>query len=142
MVNVFKLISKVSHKPFMQISKRYHWYKIAQNEDELDFGVNNLLQLEVGEKSICIARQKDELTACSGKCPHASGLLADGYIDPLGNIVCPVHRYRFSLQNGRNVSGEGYHLKTYPVEIREDGVYVGIGEGGLLSKLFHSTDEQ
>ena len=124
----------------MHNSKRYHFHKIAQSIDELDFGVNNLLQVEVASKMICIARVKDELLACSAQCPHASGTLSDGYLDALGNIVCPVHRYKFSLHNGRNVSGEGYHLKTFPVEIREDGVYVGMEEGGLLSRLFHDID--
>ncbi len=30
------------------------------------------------------------------------------------------------MQNGRNVSGEGYYLKHWPVEAREDGIYVGM----------------
>ena len=50
--------------------------------------------------------------------------MAQGYVDGLGNIVCPLHRYRFELNRGRNVSGEGYYLKVYQVEEREDGVYV------------------
>jgi 3-phenylpropionate/trans-cinnamate dioxygenase ferredoxin subunit len=52
--------------------------------------------------------------------------MADGYIDALGNIVCPVHRYKFNLQNGRNTSGEGYYLKRWAAEEREDGVYVNL----------------
>jgi 3-phenylpropionate/trans-cinnamate dioxygenase ferredoxin subunit len=60
------------------------------------------------------------------------GNAREGYIDALGNVVCPLHRYKFDLKNGRNISGEGYYLKNWPVEIREDGVYVGIEE----SKLF------
>jgi hypothetical protein len=30
------------------------------------------------------------------------------------------------MENGRNTSGEGYYLKTYPIEIREDGIYIGL----------------
>ena len=78
---------------------------------------------------------KEELYACAAKCPHAGGTLAEGYTDVLGNIVCPVHRYKFSLQNGRNSSGEGYYLKTWPVEKREDGIYIGIEQQGLFSWL-------
>ena len=121
--------------------RRYHFHKIAQSPDELNFGVNNLLQIEVAGKTLCIANRNGQLMVCSAKCPHASGTLSDGFIDALGNIVCPVHRYKFSLENGRNVSGEGYHLKTYPVQVREDGVYVGIEEGGLLSRILHRADE-
>ena len=47
-------------------------------------------------------------------------------MDALGNIVCPLHRYKFSIKNGRNTSGEGYFLKTFAIEVREDGIFVGI----------------
>jgi 3-phenylpropionate/trans-cinnamate dioxygenase ferredoxin subunit len=30
------------------------------------------------------------------------------------------------MKNGRNVTGEGYYLKYWPVEAREDGIYVEI----------------
>ena len=50
----------------------------------------------------------------------------------IGNIVCPLHRYKFSLTNGRNTSGEGFYMKTFPVEMREEGLYVGLETGGLL----------
>ena len=106
--------------------KKITFHKIAHSIEELDFGVNNLLQIEVDGKQVCLAKVNDTVLACAAKCPHASGILADGFIDPLGNIVCPLHRYKYDLKNGRNVSGEGYFLKTYPVEIREDGIYVGM----------------
>ncbi|MEP6845364.1 MAG: Rieske 2Fe-2S domain-containing protein, partial [Panacibacter sp.] len=70
--------------------------------------------------------------ACGYTCPHAGGILADGHIDTMGNIVCPLHHYRFNMQNGRNTSGEGFFVKTYPVEIREDGVYVGMEEKKII----------
>jgi 3-phenylpropionate/trans-cinnamate dioxygenase ferredoxin subunit len=37
------------------------------------------------------------------------------------------------LQNGRNTSGEGYYLKTYPVQSTVNGVFVGIEETGFFS---------
>ena len=60
-----------------------------------------------------------------------------------GNLN-PVHSYtaagnytvKYSLQNGRNTSGEGYYLKHWPVEMRDDGVYVGIeASGGIFGWL-------
>ena len=115
--------------------KKITWHKIANSLAEIDFSANNLIGIDLLGMHFCLAKTGPELKACASKCPHASGSLIEGYIDPAGNIVCPVHGYKFSLDNGRNVSGEGYHLKTYPVEIREDGVYLGIHEGGLLKWL-------
>ena len=54
--------------------------------------------------------------------------LCDGWLDAQGRIVCPLHKYRFDPANGRNTSGEGYKLKTYPVEIREEYIYIGFTE--------------
>ena len=115
-------------------SKKYKWHKIAKEESELRFESNNLLQIIVAGKTICIAKTNDNsLYACANKCPHASGIIADGFIDALNNVVCPVHRYKYNLQNGRNVSGEGYFLKTYPLSQREDGIYIGLEEKSFLN---------
>jgi len=102
------------------------WHKVAESEEAIFFSENHIAVAEVNGRKICIGRHRDTLYAFAYKCPHASGIMADGYIDALGNIVCPVHRYKFNLQNGRNTSGEGYYLKRWPVEVRADGVYVSL----------------
>jgi 3-phenylpropionate/trans-cinnamate dioxygenase ferredoxin subunit len=100
------------------------WQKIAESEGEIAFSEGDIAVIEINNKKICIGKHRNVLYAFAYKCPHASGIMADGYIDALGNVVCPVHRYKFNLQNGRNTSGEGYYLKRWPVEVREDGVWV------------------
>ena len=115
--------------------KKYTWYKIANSVDELQFNENGLLETEVDGKKICVAKNKNLLYACTHKCPHAGGFMEEGYIDAVGNIVCSIHRYKFSLQNGRNTSGEGYYLKVYPVEMREEGIFVGIENSSLFGWL-------
>ena len=41
------------------------------------------------------------------------------------------------MKNGRDINGEGYTLKTYPVELKPDGIYFGLEEsGGFFSKWF------
>ncbi len=116
--------------------KSYSWHKIADHINELDFADNNIAVVELKGKNICIGKYNDSVFAFAYKCPHAGGILADGHIDALGNVVCPLHRYKYDMKNGRNVSGEGYYLKNWPVELREDGVYVGLEEAsGLFSWL-------
>jgi 3-phenylpropionate/trans-cinnamate dioxygenase ferredoxin subunit len=108
------------------------WKKIAESRAELFQGENNLAEIEVDGKLVCVVMHEEKLKACAAKCPHAGGKMASGYIDALGNIVCPLHRYKFSLENGRNVTGEGYFLKIYKVEEREEGVFIGIEEKKAL----------
>jgi 3-phenylpropionate/trans-cinnamate dioxygenase ferredoxin subunit len=119
----------------MNTNKKYTWHKIADSVAEIQFSAAGLAVVEVTNKTICVALHNNQLFACTHKCPHAGGIMADGYIDALGNIVCPLHRYKFSLQNGRNTSGEGYFLKTFPVEIRNDGVFAGFPENNLFGWL-------
>ncbi|GAC1427421.1 MAG: hypothetical protein NVSMB7_04300 [Chitinophagaceae bacterium] len=104
----------------------HNWQKIAATENELDFAPNHIAIAEINNKKVCIGRYNNNLYAFSYQCPHASGIMAKGNIDVAGNIVCPMHCYKFSLQNGRNTSGEGYYLQHWPVEKREDGIYVGL----------------
>jgi nitrite reductase/ring-hydroxylating ferredoxin subunit len=107
-------------------------HKIALSIDDLLFLPNGIAELTVNGKAICIAQQNEQLFAFAAKCPHASGKMADGYIDALGNVVCPLHRYKFSMETGRNTSGEGFYLKTYPVEQSEKGIFVLMEEKGLF----------
>ena len=93
------------------------------------------MEIDINGKTICLSLHNDTVHACTQKCPHAGGILSEGYLDAMGNIVCPLHRYKFSMQNGRNISGEGYYLKTFPVETREDGVYIALPGNSLLGWL-------
>jgi nitrite reductase/ring-hydroxylating ferredoxin subunit len=115
-------------------TKTIKWFKVADIIEAIDWH-NNLAIAEVGGKTITLARSNNQIFACAHKCPHASGILADGFLDATGNIVCPLHRYKFNLGNGRNVTGEGYYLKTYAIEMREAGIFVGFEEGNWLSFL-------
>ena len=109
------------------------WIKVAESSLELPWQDNAMCVVEAGGKKITLAQKGEQVFAFAHKCPHAGGIMANGTIDAMGNVVCPLHRYRFSMQNGRNTSGEGYFLKTYPVKMEETGVYIGFKKGGLFN---------
>ncbi len=102
-----------------------HWVLATDAPLSLDWPDNQLLDLELDGKKITLAKFKEGYFAFAQKCPHASGRMAQGYINPLGQVVCPLHRYAFDMKNGRNTTGEGYFLKTYPVELRPNGLFIG-----------------
>ena len=109
----------------MNNSIEYHWHFVAINEEALGFGKYDIVQAEVADKTFCIARFKEKLYAFQSLCPHAGAKMVMGYIDAQGNAVCPLHRFKFALKNGFNVTGEGYNMRTYPIECREAGIFVG-----------------
>lgn len=106
-------------------AKNIKWFKVAGSKNEIFWQDNNLAVIEAGGKKITLAKTGDKIVACSHKCPHAGGILANGFLDAAGNIICPLHRYKFNLATGRNVSGEGYYLKVFAVEEREEGLFIG-----------------
>jgi nitrite reductase/ring-hydroxylating ferredoxin subunit len=108
------------------MDKTYNWIRIAEDTGSFEFNKNQIAQIEVSEKKICIVQTKSGLKACSSKCPHAGGDLSLGFLDKRENIICPVHGYHFNLRTGRDTNEEGYFLKIYPLKITENGVFIGI----------------
>ena len=107
------------------MNKKFNWYKIAETLSDINLSNERLAEFKVNGKTVCVAIFMDTLFGFTAKCPHAGGNLSDGYLDSTGNIVCPLHGYKFNVQSGKNTSGEGYYLKTYPIESRLDGIFIG-----------------
>ncbi len=111
----------------MALGKTYQWIKLAEEDTQL-VQDRKVLSFSVPGKDFCMTRVGEQYFAFARKCPHAGADMTEASLDPLGKIVCPLHRYKFDPKNGRNTSGEGYFLITYPVEHRSDGLYIGIPE--------------
>jgi nitrite reductase/ring-hydroxylating ferredoxin subunit len=112
--------------------KKFKWYKVADKETDLQWTSGGVAEVEVNGKKLCVGRFQDQWYGFAHTCPHAGASLTDGYIDGACNVVCPVHQLKFSLKNGRDANGEGYRLKTFPVETRPEGIFMGVEEGGLF----------
>jgi nitrite reductase/ring-hydroxylating ferredoxin subunit len=102
----------------------YTWHKIKLISASA-LADHKLTEVTVAGKRIGLLKKKDVIYAFTAACPHTGAPLCEGWLDFRGRIVCPEHKYRFDPANGRNTSGEGYKLFTYPVEIKNDEVYVG-----------------
>ena len=104
------------------------WHKLF---DSIDFArqqipLNKAETIRVENKKICLAHTREGFFAVSDRCPHQGGSLGQGYCTDDGTIVCPLHRYNFDLKTGRAKSGIGDFVYTYPLEIRDDGLFIGI----------------
>ena|SRR5579859_5152095 len=115
--------------------KKYKWHKIAGEAADIQWTKGNVAEVQVNGKTLCLGRLQEEWYGFGLLCPHAGAPMTMGYIDGACHVVCPVHSLKFNLKDGRDTNGDGYKLKTYPVEVREDGVYVGFDEGGLFKWL-------
>jgi nitrite reductase/ring-hydroxylating ferredoxin subunit len=106
------------------------WHKIEIEIPAPDF----VKQIQINGKKLCIVKDQHKLTVLQSKCPHAGGLLSDGWCEN-GQLVCPVHRWTYSLSTGRGAEGQGDYVHIYPLEERLDGIYVGFKEN-WIKKLF------
>lgn len=97
------------------------WYKVP---DSIDTAKPFIKKVKVGGKGICLVGYEGQVYALSASCPHAGAELAGGWCKD-GKIICPFHRYSYSLQTGKGYIGQNDFVYTYPVEVREDGIYVG-----------------
>lgn len=91
--------------------------------DELAEG--RLTEIAVAGKRVGLLKRNGGVYAFAAACPHAGASLCSGWVDGLGRVVCPEHKYRFDPENGRNTSGEGYKLFTYKVEVRDGDIFIG-----------------
>lgn len=105
------------------------WHRIAADAEALEWRDNGIAVAQAGGRTFCIARVGEYLHAFAHLCPHAGAPLSEGWFDAKGHLACPLHKYRFDVCNGRNVSGEGYHLKTYPLRTTEGGIEVELPAG-------------
>jgi nitrite reductase/ring-hydroxylating ferredoxin subunit len=101
------------------------WYRIGNSKKEwLDIiPVNETRRTVVNRTPVCLVNHNDDLFAVNDRCPHQGASLSNGGCAEDGKIVCPFHRYGFDLKNGR---GAGLYVDVYPIEEREDGLYLGM----------------
>lgn len=109
---------------------KLRWYKIDIQIPEDDF----IREVEVAGKKLCLVGHLGKLHLLHNSCPHAGGIMSDGWCKN-GQIVCPIHRYSYNLEDGRGAEGQGDYLHVYPLKQETDGVYAGFPQS-LLSRIF------
>ncbi len=107
------------------------WMKLTEEIPLHDF----VAQVKVEGKKLCLVRHNDQLHVVQNTCPHAGGILSGGWCKD-GHLICPIHRYEYNLTTGRGAPGQRDYIDIYPVEEREDGVYVGLKES-FWQRLFN-----
>jgi nitrite reductase/ring-hydroxylating ferredoxin subunit len=98
------------------------WYKIP----DFKFTAEPFIKkVKVNGKGIVLVGYESNIYALSSTCPHAGGELSGGWCKE-GKLICPLHRYTYDIHTGKGDSGQNDYVDTYPLEVREDGVYVEV----------------
>lgn len=76
--------------------------------------------------------RRGEWYATQNECPHRSQMaLSRGLIGAANGepkVACPFHKKTFSLVTGECLNGDECSIKTYPVKVENELVYIGISE--------------
>jgi 3-phenylpropionate/trans-cinnamate dioxygenase ferredoxin subunit len=107
---------------------RTRWFKVfdSQSEAEKTVAINKAVAIEIEQKRYCLARTLEGFYMVDDECPHNRVPLSKGWCNTQGDIVCPWHNYQFNLKLGHETTGKGMGVNVYKVEIRTDGLYVGL----------------
>ena len=97
------------------------WTKVA----ELDaLAEGRVRSVTCGHQTICLTRYQGGYGALDNKCPHQGGPLGEGSIEN-GLLRCPWHGWDYDPLTGK-APGYDDGVATFPVEERDDGVYVAL----------------
>ncbi len=106
------------------------WHRVAAL-DELPEG--RVKTVTVGTVSLALVHFNGQYSAMDNRCPHQGGPLGEGSIETGVDgkcwLRCPWHGWDFDPLTGEPPGGhEDSGQQLYPVEVREEGVFVGVAQ--------------
>lgn len=112
------------------MSEEPHWHKVAELAELPDGRVKTV---SVGTHSMALVHFEGQYRAMDNRCPHQGGPLGEGSIEKGVNdkcwLRCPWHGWDFDPLTGKPPGGHEDSGQTmYPVEAREDGIYIALDD--------------
>jgi nitrite reductase (NADH) small subunit len=104
------------------------WQAVCRRADvPLDRG----WPVRVGDHYIAIFDVDGGLRAVDNTCLHVGNPLDDGFVSS-GYVTCPWHGWRYDLTTGEHLTAFGRRrgLRTYPVKVEDDMVFVAFEDSG------------
>ena len=98
------------------------WHRAIGVEDLAEGRVTTVT---IGRRSFAVAHHEGGWGVLDNRCPHQGGPLGEGSIER-GWLRCPWHGYDYSPCNGRPPAGFSDAPAAYPVEVRDDAVFVAL----------------
>ncbi len=83
-------------------------------------------KVTIGDVEIAVFNLGGEYFATDDICTHAYASLAEGYVED-GCVECPLHAGQFDIRTGKAQGAPVTEdLKTYPVRIEGDAIYIDL----------------
>ena len=108
------------------------WFKVAPSDV---LGLNEVTVVQAGHHTIALSLTEDGWGAIGNRCPHQGGPLGEGMIEGPW-LTCPWHGWEYDPITGEVPGGFDDAVPSYPVEVRDDGIYVGVVEPDEHDRTF------
>ncbi|MFN0049279.1 MAG: Rieske (2Fe-2S) protein [Cytophagales bacterium] len=105
-----------------------NWYKIFESEAEAkaSIGLMKSRGFSLDNHDIVIFRTNTGFWALENKCPHQNlPLKGSNYIGG-DKIECPFHFLSINLRTGITGNSTYKAVKTFPIQMRKDGIFVEV----------------
>ena len=105
-----------------------------------DFPIDGGATIKYGGVQIAVFNftSRGEWYASQNMCPHKKafvlgrGIIGDHNGEP--KVACPMHKKTFSLNDGRSLQNEDYHIQTFPVRVDGNKVLLQLPAAELLEQ--------
>lgn len=114
------------------------WVKVGTVEN---FPEDGGATIKYGKVPIAVFNftSRGEWYATQNMCPHKKAfVLSRGMIGSAGEtpkVACPLHKKTFSLESGECTSGDNYSIRTFPVKIEDNDVYLDLPPESDLDEI-------
>ena len=100
-----------------------NWIEVGKADS---IKLEDLIRFDHADRTFCVYRLEDGYYATDGMCTHEAVHLEDGLVMD-DEIECPMYQGIFNIKSGEAISPPACEdLKTYPVKVENDLVYINI----------------
>ncbi|MEX2113008.1 MAG: nitrite reductase large subunit NirB [Pirellulales bacterium] len=113
------------------------WIRVGEIAD---FPADGGAAVKYGRVQIAVFNftSRGEWYACQNMCPHKKAfVLSRGIVGDAGGVpkvACPQHKKTFSLVSGESLQQEEYSVRTFPVRVEGDDVYLDLPPTDVLEQ--------
>lgn len=98
------------------------WYAVAKVKDLKE---GDGVMCPIQGRPVGLWKYQDRFYALEDRCPHRGALLSEGDCKN-GIVTCPWHAWQFDLKDGHFLENPEIKLKSYPVKVEGEDVFIQI----------------
>jgi toluene monooxygenase system ferredoxin subunit len=76
-------------------------------------------------RQVFLIKLDDRVYAYENRCAHRELPIGTGRLEGFV-LTCPVHEWQYDIRTGRGVNPDGARLRSFPIKVENDEVFVDV----------------